>query len=62
MVFLLVLGEGVERAFLKECELETLPLPSRVVNKILQWGWYGSEVSCCKNDLNTNNYERRTRV
>ena len=36
MVFLLFLGEGVEGAFLKECEAANLPFPPRVVNKIGQ--------------------------
>ena len=43
MVFVLALGEGVEGAFLKECEAEFLRFPIHVVNKIWQGGWYGSE-------------------
>ena len=43
VVFLRVLGEGVEGAFLKECEAAFLRFPPHVVNKILQGGRYGSE-------------------
>ena len=36
MEFLLVLGEGVEGAFLRECEAANLLFPPQVVNKIWQ--------------------------
>ena len=55
-LFVPVLGEGVERASLKECEAAFLRFPPHVVTKILQRGRYGSEEYCCKNDLNTTNY------
>ena len=56
MVFVLALGEGVEGAFLKECEAAFLRFPPHVVTKIWQRGRYGSEGWCCKRDLNTTNY------
>ena len=62
VAFLLVLGEGVEGAFLKECVAAYLRFPTHVVNKIRQGGGYCSEGWCCKKHLNTTNYERRTRV
>ena len=43
VVFLRILGEGVEGAFLKECEAAFLRFPPHVVNKILQGDRYGSE-------------------
>ena len=46
MVFLFVLGKGVDRAFLKECEAANLLFAPRVVNQIRQGGRYGSE-GCC---------------
>ena len=54
--FVLVLGEGVKGASLKECEAAFLRFPPHVVNKIWQRGRYGSERWCCKKDLNTTNY------
>ena len=62
VVFVRVLGEGVKGAFLKECEAAFLRFSTHVVNKIWQGGRYGSEGYCCKNDFNTTDYERRTRV
>ena len=54
MVFLLVvLGKGVEGAFLKECEAENLLFPPRVVNNIWQGCRYGCEGQCCENDRHT---------
>ena len=41
--FFLVLGEGVEGTFLKECEAANLPFPPRVVTKIWQGCRYGYE-------------------
>ena len=38
-----VLDEGVEGAFLRECEAAFLRFPTHVVNKIWQGGPYGSE-------------------
>ena len=43
VAFLLVLGKGVERASLKECEAAFLRFPPHVVNKIWQRGRYGSD-------------------
>ena len=60
--FVLVLGKGVERASLKECEAAFLWFPPHVVTKISQGGRFESEECCCKKDLNTTNYTRRTRV
>ena len=62
MVFLFVLGEGMEGAFLKECEAANRPFPPRIVNKIWQGCRYGCEGWCCKNNLSSNNFYRRTRV
>ena len=56
MAFLLVLGEGEKKAFLKECAAVYLPFPPRLVNKIRQGGRYGCEGWYCKNDLNTIDY------
>ena len=60
--FVLVLGERVEGASLKECEAAFLLFPPYVVTKIWQRGRYGSEGCCCKKDRNTIVYYRRTRV
>ena len=46
---------------MKECEAAFLRFPTHVVKKIWPRGSYGSE-GCCKNDYNTTNYKRRTRV
>ena len=46
MVFLLVLGEGVEGTCLKKCEAVNLPFPPRVVAKIWQGCRYGYEGWC----------------
>ena len=54
--FFLVLGKGVERASLKECEAAFLRFPPHVVTKIWQRGRYGSEGCGCKKDLNRTNY------
>ena len=62
MVFLLVLREGVEEAFLKECKAANPPFPTRVMNKILRRYRYEWEGWCCKNIPNTVSYQRRTRV
>ena len=43
VVFLCVLGEGVEGTSLKECEAAFRRFPTHVVNKIWQGGRYGSE-------------------
>ena len=43
VVFVPVLGEGMERASLKECEAAFLRFPPHVVTKIWQRGRYGSE-------------------
>ena len=43
VVFVRVLGEGVEGASLKECEAALLRFLPHVVNKIWQGGLYGSE-------------------
>ena len=43
VVFVPVLGGGVEGASLKECEAAFLRLPPHVVTKIWQGGCYGSE-------------------
>ena len=54
--FVPVLGEGVERASLKECEAAFLRFPIHVVTKIWQRGHYTFEGCCCKKDLNTTNF------
>ena len=51
VVFVRVLGEGVEGAFLKECEAAFLRLPINVVNRIWQGGCFGSKGWCCKKIL-----------
>ena len=56
MAFVLVLGEGVKGAFMKECEAAYLPFQPRVVNKIWKGCLYGCEGRCCQNDLNTIEY------
>ena len=55
VVFVRVLGEGVEGAFLEECEAAFLRFAIHVVNNIWQRGRYGSEACCCRKDLNTTN-------
>ena len=62
VVLVLVLGEDVEGASLKECEAAFLRFPTHVVNMIWQGARYGSEGCCCKNDFNTTFFSRRTRV
>ena len=54
--FVLVLGEGVEGAPLKECEAAFPQFLQHVVNKIWQRGRYGSEGYHCKTDLNPTKY------
>ena len=49
MAFLLLLGEGVKKAFLKQCEAAYVPFATRVVDKIWQGGRFWSEEFCCKN-------------
>ena len=43
VVFVRVLGKGVEGAFLKKCEAAFLLFPPHVVSKIWQRGRYGSD-------------------
>ena len=62
VVFVRVLGMGVEAAFLKECEAVFLRFPIHVVTKIYQGGRYGSERCCCKKDFNTTDFQRHTNV
>ena len=56
LAFFLVLGEGVEGAFLKECEAAFLQFPTHVVNKIWQGGRYRSKEYCCETRYNITNY------
>ena len=62
VVFFRVVGEGVEGAFVKVCEAAYVLFPLQVVNKVWQGDRFGSEGYYCKNDLNTNNFSRRTSV
>ena len=56
VVFVLVLGEGVEGASLKECAAAFLWFPPHVVTKIWQRGRYGCKGCCCEIDLNTTDF------
>ena len=56
VVFVRVLGGGVEGASLKEWEAAFLRFLPHVVSKIWQRGRYGSEGWCWEKDLNTTIY------